>query len=324
MQLFISVIVPVYQVEFYLARCIESLLKQSYTEYEIVLIDDGSTDNCAYLCDSCVVNDSRIKVIHKLNGGLSDARNAGVSFANGELLSFIDSDDMVSDDFFEVMLLAMKNENSDIVECNVAKFYEDNHFDFFQDDLSVKSYSTVEGLAGLIGDSSFHQHVWNKLYKTELVKSIRFPFGKLNEDEFWTYQVFSKAKKVTRIKKTMYYYFQRNDSIMGESFNLKRLDAIEGKCNRQHYIEKNYPELASQARINLFSSCIFSAQASLKFLKKEDKKKAKNIINHYVKSCKPSKAELNTIKGKNRFWFKFAYKSFWLCCKVRAMTGIGL
>ena len=323
MQQIISVIVPVYQVDNFLGRCIESLLCQTYHNLEIILVDDGSCDKCARICDDWAKEDYRIRVIHKKNGGLSDARNAGMPFATGNYISFIDSDDTVSPDYFEVMLHTMQAEKSDIIECGVVKFYEDNQFDVFQDDLSVTSYPTIDGLSGLINENPFHQHVWNKLYKAELVLDVPFPFGKLNEDEFWTYQIFGRAKRVTKINKTMYYYFQRSGSIMGAGFNLRRLDALEGKFNRQQYIEKNYPALASQARINLFSSCVFSGQSTLKYLKKKKKEQAISKINQYVKGCKLSKSELNSIQGKNRFWYSFADKSFWLCCKVRSLTGIG-
>lgn len=323
MQQIISVIVPVYQVDNYLGRCIESLLCQTYHNLEIFLVDDGSCDTCARISDAWAKKDDRIRAIHKKNGGLSDARNAGMPFATGKYISFIDSDDTVTPDYFEVMLHTLQTEKSDIIECGVVKFYEDNHFDAFQDDLSVTSYSAVDGLSGLINENSFHQHVWNKLYKAELVLDVPFPFGKLNEDEFWTYQIFGRAKQVTKINKTMYHYFQRGNSIMGESFNLRRLDALEGKYNRQQYIEKYYPTLASQARIDLFSSCIFSGQSTLKYLRNLEKEQAISKINQYVKGCKLSQSELNSIQGKNRFWYSFADKSFWLCCKVRSVTGIG-
>ena len=323
MQQVISVIVPVYQVDTYLDRCIESLLCQTYHNLEILLVDDGSCDKCAHICDAWAKEDYRIRVIHKKNGGLSDARNAGMPFATGNYISFIDSDDTVSPDYFEVMLHTMQAEKSDIIECGVVKFYEDNQFDVFQDDLSVTSYPTIDGLSGLINENPFHQHVWNKLYKAELVLDVPFPFGKLNEDEFWTYQIFGRAKMVTKINKTMYYYFQRSGSIMGAGFNLRRLAALEGQFNRQQYIEKNYPALASQARINLFSSCVFSGQSTLKYLRNLEKEQAISKINQYVKGCKLSQSELNSIQGKNRFWYSFADKSFWLCCKVRSVTGIG-
>ena len=319
----ISVIVPVFKVEKYLERCLKSLIIQTYANLQIILVDDGSPDLCSKICDDWIVKDSRISVIHKPNGGLSDARNFGMELATGKYISFIDSDDYISADFLETLLSTMQSKASDIVECSIIRFDENHHFDEYQDDNTINSYATEQALSGLVAEHPFHQYVWNKLYKAELVRDIPFPFGKLNEDEFWTYQIFGRAKRVTKINKTMYYYFQRESSIMGEGFYLRRLDALEGKCNRQQYIQKYYPALASQARINLFSSCVFSGQSSLNYLKGSEKEQAVTRINQYVKECKLSISELNSIQGKNRFWFFFADKSFWLCCKVRSMTGIG-
>lgn len=129
----ISVIVPIYNVEKYLARCVDSIVNQTYKNLEIILVDDGSPDRCPKMCDDYAEKDSRIKVVHKKNGGLSDARNAGMAVATGEYISFIDSDDYVSDDFFECLLDVMNKENSDIAECSVVKLYEDGHLEQYTD-----------------------------------------------------------------------------------------------------------------------------------------------------------------------------------------------
>ena len=157
----ISVIVPIYKVEKYLDRCVESLINQTYKNLEIILVDDGSPDNSPAMCDNYAKKDSRIKVVHKKNGGLSDASNVGMSVATGEFISFIDSDDYVSDDFFEVLYNTMITEKSDIVECSVVKFYEDNLFDKHNDDNEITTFSTVDALSALISENPFHQHVWN-------------------------------------------------------------------------------------------------------------------------------------------------------------------
>ena len=129
MQPLISVIVPIYNVEKYLDRCVGSIINQTYKNLEIILVDDGSPDNCPQMCDDYAKKDSRIKVVHKENGGLSDARNAGMKVATGEYVSFIDSDDYISLDFYETLLETIVDNDSDIVECSVVKFYEDNSFD---------------------------------------------------------------------------------------------------------------------------------------------------------------------------------------------------
>lgn len=319
----ISVIVPIYNVEKYLARCVDSIVNQTYKNLEIILVNDGSPDLCHQMCDDYAEKDSRIKVVHKKNGGLSDARNAGMAVAKGEYISFIDSDDYVSDDFFECLLDVMNKENSDIAECSVVKLYEDNRFDEFSDDLSVKTYDTQDAMSALIAENPFHQHVWNKLYKTELVRDIPYAVGKLNEDEFWTYQVFGRANKVSKLNKTMYYYFQRNSSIMGVGYNIRRLDALEGKANRQKYIENNFPELSTQAKIDLYGSCMFAYQSVLKFLSGADKKKALSIIKKYKNNCNLSFDEIKLADKSARKYFYLAKCNFGFCCKFRAISGIG-
>lgn len=319
----ISVIVPVYNVEKYLARCVDSIVNQTYKNLEIIFVDDGSTDLCPQMCDDYAEKDSRIKVVHKKNGGLSDARNAGMAVATGEYISFIDSDDYVSDDFFECLLDVMNKENSDIAECSVVKFYEDNHFDEFNDDLLEKTYDAQDAMSALIAENPFHQHVWNKLYKTELVKDIPYAVGKLNEDEFWTYQVFGRANKVSKLNKTMYYYFQRNSSIMGVGYNIRRLDALEGKANRQKYIENNFPELSTQAKIDLYGSCMFAYQSVLKFMSGADKKKALELIRKYRKMYNLSFDEIKLADKSARKYFYLAKCNFGFCCKFRAISGIG-
>lgn len=319
----ISVIVPIYKVDKYLDRCIESILNQTYSNLEIILVDDGSPDNCPKMCDEYAVKDSRINVLHKKNGGLSDARNAGMAVAKGELISFIDSDDYISTDFFEVLYKAMITEKSDIVECSVVKFYEDNHFDVYSDDNKISSYLTVDALSALISEDPFHQHVWNKLYKTELIKDIPYAVGKLNEDEFWTYQAFGNAKKITKINKTMYYYFQRNGSIMGTGYNLRRLDALEGKSNRQDYIEKNYPALTEKAKADLYGSCMFAYQCVLKYMSGEEKRQAARIVKKYMRKNTLSFKEINNTNDSSRKYFILAKFNFYLCCKLRAVLNIG-
>lgn len=319
----ISVIVPIYNVEDYLDRCVESIINQTYKNLEIILVNDGSPDNCPQMCDDYAKKDSRIKVVHKKNGGLSDARNAGMKVATGEYVSFIDSDDYISLDFYETLLQTMVDNNSDIVECSVVKFYENSNFDKYNDNLKVTNYDTLYALDGLINENPFKQHVWNKLYKSSVALDIPYAVGKLNEDEFWTYQVFGKAKKVTRINKTMYYYFQRGSSIMGNGYNIKRLDALEGKMNRQAYIEKNFPTLATKAKVDLYGSCMFAYQSVLKFMSGKDKKKAGRIIKDYKNKCKLTNDEINSITDSSKKYYKLAKLNFYLCCKVKAIFNIG-
>lgn len=319
----ISVIVPIYKVEKYLKKCVDSIINQTYKNLEIILVDDGSPDNCPKICDEYAKQDSRIKVIHKENGGLSDARNAGMKIATGDYISFIDSDDYISGDFIETLYTTMKTENSDIVECDIVRFEDGTTPVIEKENSDINSFSTEKGLSLLIAENKFHQHVWNKLYKSEIALKIPFAKGKLNEDEFWTYQIFGQAEIVTKINKPMYFYLQRSGSIMGEGFNLRRLDALEAKAERQRYIEANFPNLEKQAKTDLFATCIFMCQSAMKFLKGKEKKQAKNVIKKYVVKNRLDKEDLTLISEKSRMWFKFANKCFYLCCKIRSITGVG-
>lgn len=317
----ISVIVPIYKVEKYLPKCVDSLINQTYKDLQIILVDDGSPDNCPKICDEYAKKDARITVIHKANGGLSDARNAGLPCATGEYISFIDSDDYVTPNFFEILFNTMQKEKSDICECLVQKVYEDTTLSQNAETGNISTYNSTKALSLLIEDKVFHQHVWNKLYKTAVIKNILFEKGKTNEDEFWTYQVFGKAKKISLIEKPMYCYLQRSGSIMAEGYNLKRLDALEAKFQRQQYIEKNYPQISVISKLNLYDSCIFSGQAVMKYMKNPQKKQAMNIIKKYKKSCVPTAEELKNYPNKK--WINLSKFSFSLCCKIRAVTGIG-
>lgn len=321
----ISIVVPIFKVADYLNRCVKCLADQSYTNLEIILVDDGSPDDCAKMCDNWAEKDDRIKVIHKQNGGLSDARNFGMRIVCGEFISYIDSDDYVSIDFYDLLLKTALEHASDIVECSVAKFSDYGkieEIEEIEDDMEITDYSTKNALSALICEDLFHQHVWNKLYKAKVVKGIDFQVGKLNEDEFWTYQVFGQAERITKINRTMYFYYQRESSIMGQKYNLHRLDALEGKWNRQKYIEKNYPELTTQAKIDFFGSCMYAMQCVIRYMVGEERKQAVGIIINYKKRCRLTFREIKSMCGGIKKYFYLAKINMYLCCKLRVLKGI--
>ena len=164
----ISVIVPVYNVEKYLDKCIQSIVDQTYTNLEIILVDDGSPDNSGAICDEWAEKDNRIKVIHKANGGLSDARNAGLDIATGEYIAFVDSDDYIELDFYDKLYNVIKATNCDISICNLRKVYENNNVSVNNcDTFEITEYSTTEAMSALI-DDKIRQVVWNKLYKADI------------------------------------------------------------------------------------------------------------------------------------------------------------
>ena len=236
----ISVIIPIYNVEKYLKRCIESVIKQTYSDLEIILVDDGSQDGCAKICDEYKKKDERIIVIHKKNGGLSDARNVGIKVATGEIISYIDSDDYLDLDMYEKMIKAMEEKNADIVVCGTNIDYEDGHTKV-KCEKEEKSFNREEALIELNSFKSFDMAVWNKLYKREVVDKIEFPVGKKSEDYFVMYQYFARAKKVVIINQAKYHYFQRSNSI-SRGKNVTH-DYIEGSKSQKEFFEKNFPDL---------------------------------------------------------------------------------
>jgi len=318
----ISIIVPIYNVEPFLRCCVDSLLQQTYADFELILVDDGSPDNCGAICDEYVAADDRVRVIHKPNGGLSDARNAGLKIAQGEYIAFVDSDDWGTPDYLECLLSALAENGADICECDILRTSGEETA-LTKEYHAAEVFTTVDAMEQLIHDGSFHQHVWNKLYRRDVIADILFPKGKTNEDEFWTYQVFGNAKKVVKIQDVLYFYFQRPGSIMGETYSLKRLDALEAKLQRQQYIDSKFPKLSQQARLNLFGSCIYAGQMSLIHLSGEQRSIAKAKINEIVRQCGISFKECAGVDGSNKVWFTLAKVSFWGTCRAKNLLKKG-
>ena len=225
----ISIIVPVYKVEKYIEKCVNSILEQTYHNLEIILVDDGSPDKCGQICDEYQKKDSRIKVIHKKNGGLSDARNSGIRIASGQYLGFVDSDDYIAPDMYEHLFLIMKEKNADIGVCN-ACIVSENSVPEFTDDTQPVVFESNECLKVMICDKLLTVNTWNKLYKRHVFDGIEFPVGKLYEDFATTYKVIEQAKTIVVSKAKKYAYVQRKGSIMNQTaFRMKtdKIDIVE-------------------------------------------------------------------------------------------------
>lgn len=256
----ISVIVPVYKVEAYLDRCVRSIVEQTHRNLEIILVDDGSPDNCPAMCDAWAEKDNRVKVIHKKNGGLSDARNAGMAMATGELMGFVDSDDWIAPDMYQHLHDLLDADGSDMAACGVEMVWEDGTPSHLLTRSGCRVLDQEEAMRAIIEESWLKQPVWYKLYKTALIYDIPFPVGKYHEDVFWSYQAVARAQKVSVSDKVCYYYAQRSGSIMGEGYSLKRLDAVEANVERCIFIEKQFPALAGLAQSQLIGSCMYHCQ----------------------------------------------------------------
>lgn len=224
----ITVIVPVYKVEPYLRRCIDSILIQTYTDFELILVDDGSPDACPEICDEYAQKDERIRVIHRENGGLSAARNSGLDAAKGEYIVFVDSDDWVHPEYLEYLYCAVLEHGVQLSACKFIKtgtVIESEQMQYtcnVWDGLTWFKENHVNGIVA-----------WGKLYHRSLFQSIRYPVGKIHEDEFTTYKLLYLAGDIAVVDCKLYYYYINENSIMNSSYSVRRLarlDAIAERC----------------------------------------------------------------------------------------------
>ena len=242
----ISIIVPVYNVEQYLEKCVDSIINQTYKNLEIILVDDGATDSSGKLCDELAKIDNRIKVYHKENGGLSDARNYGVERATGEYIGFVDSDDYIDAEMYEKLYEAIKKENVDVAECNLKIIYpereelftEQNYYNVCTKQEYLEEYLKIEKIFG---------SVWTKLISRKIAKELLFPKGKLYEDTYYAYDLINVANSFVLIDSPSYNYLMRENSITNSKFNPRIFDLIEivEKFHKTTY--KNYPGLKEAA-----------------------------------------------------------------------------
>lgn len=241
----ITVIVPVYNVERDIRDCLDSIVSQSYSNLEIILVDDGSQDKCGDICDEYALKDSRIIVVHKANGGLSSARNTGLDIATGEYISFIDSDDVVSHHFFEVLMSA----NVDVAQC---AFTTMPNGVFEGDQVEFKKLNGKEINRCLVYDNTgTYIVVWNKLWKRDLFLHVRFPEGCIHEDEFITWRVLWNANLCAQTSSPLYYYRQREKSIMHRELSWRNIDALTALVERAVFFEeKGEMELAALTKAN--------------------------------------------------------------------------
>lgn len=321
----VSIIVPIYKVEEYLDKCVESLVNQTYTDLEIILVDDGSPDNSPKICDAWVEKDERIKVIHKQNGGISDARNEGMKAATGKYIAFVDSDDWVENNYIEYLYRALKESNSDISVCGVKMKWENGDEKRFT---KKGNYvlDNAEAFKNIITEKNINQVVWNKLYKYELIKDIKFEVGKIHEDVFWSYQAVAKASKVAIIEDQLYIYRQRQQSIMSDGLSLKSLNAIEAKSEILKFVKQNYPDLTVIAKKSMLYNCMYLMQRLLreKIKEKAQAKELKEKLNKYYKDNKFTKTEKKQLNKNERLIFNLADISLSGTSRLRNLLKKGI
>lgn len=237
----VSVIVPIYNTEKFLKKCVDSIISQSYRNIEIILVDDGSTDSCGMICDNYLNIDSRVIVIHKNNGGLSSARNAGIDKCKGDYISFVDSDDFVSQEFVEKLLIACINNECDISICNIFYSYIDGRYIKHKLNCKSKKMNFTEAFLEMNVERNFDMAAWNKLYKRTIFGDIRFPLNKLSEDYYIMYLLFDKANSLYFCDESMYYYLQRENSIT-KNCNINK-DFLLAAISQCEWVEVNHPLL---------------------------------------------------------------------------------
>lgn len=255
----ISIIVPVYQAEKSLARCVDSILNQSFRDFELILVDDGSTDKCPKLCEEYAAADSRVRVIHKKNGGLSSARNAGLDVAVGRYVGFVDSDDYVSDDMYQKLYEAIEENQADVAVCNCfqvdgeGRRLEGKRYNYRLDKGTLSGREILKKI-GETG-SAVYVVMWNKLYKRELFDGLRFDEGKINEDIWIFGKLYFRVKCAVCIPERLYFYERGQSSITRGTKSIRHLDHAEAfyVCFR-FFLEQGLLELLAPTERRMFGT----------------------------------------------------------------------
>ena len=312
----ISVIVPVYKVEDYLHRCVDSILAQTFEDFELILVDDGSPDRCGEICDAYAKKDSRIHVIHQKNGGLSAARNAGLDWvfagSNSQWLTFVDSDDWVHPDFLKAMYQSIEVTGCRISACGFfntsgAALPERVAFDW--ECLSADDYYC----------DSYHEGATpaacGKLYHRSLFKNLRYPVGKLHEDEFTTYSALYEAEKIGATSAKLYAYFQNSDSITHSKWNPRRMHVLEA-FEQQMEFAKNTENLRLLNKITV--QYIFSAYEHLGKARKDHRRQLRRKLRWALKMGRQQEC---FVKQESTLWaYEAAYPCkiyWWLRSKIK-------
>lgn len=312
----ISIIVPIYNVEQYLPRCIDSLIRQTYRNIEIILVDDGSPDSCGEICEEYSKKDNRIKVIHKQNGGLSDARNAGLDIAQGDYLLFVDSDDWIEDETCETVLKFAIENKADIVPFGIAKVYENGTKKIQPIKLQkeVASAECIKALIYKVEECGLCNYAWNKLYSSILFEDLRFPKGLLYEDQGITYKLFHKSKRICVCHKKLYNYYQRNNSITGggEYYPKQINDRLFLWMERLEFLKSYYPQLVDYQIAQILGVAYVSL---IKLKRCSEYKNFQEKIRCFVKENKIQEKYFVSYDKKVKLHY-YCYPLFWLYVKL--------
>lgn len=309
----ISVVIPVYNVEQYLPKCIESIMNQTYKNLEIILVNDGSTDGSQKICEEYKSIDNRIKIINKENGGLSDARNVGIDNSSGNYITFIDSDDYIDDDYVYTLYKSLISYNADMSIASHKIIYPKRIIDKATDEKFCANSKKV--LEKILYDEGIDLSAWGKLYKKSLFNNIKFPKGRLFEDSATTYRLIDESKKIAVNSKSVYNYVIRKNSISNEMFSEKKMDLITSTMEMTEFIKKKYPELEKGCERRLMYAYLSTLTQLAKTKETNSSMQAK--LMNYIKKNKGRVLKDKRIPKRDRIGiistmlgFKF-YKYMW-------------
>jgi len=278
----ISVIIPIYNVEKYLRECINSVVSQTYRNIEIILVDDGSTDHSPQICDEYQLKDTRIKVIHQKNQGVSVARNIGLNYSRGKYIFWIDSDDYISKECIESLYELLRKENVDMSICNYIQGSDRNYI-FKHENSYIETFDSKKGLEYIYKNHHYSFIMaasWAKLIKKELYEELKYPVDKIFEDIYMSHHLINKCKKIAYVNQVMYYYYQWPESILGKKFYKEKLDYLDAFEERIYFFDNlGYQELKEKARIQYLHALIWEYSRAKDIL--HDHKMIRNIVTKY-------------------------------------------
>ena len=324
----LSVIIPVYNVSDYLSQCVYSVIEACDVVWndhggscEVLLIDDGSFELCAEICDSIANNHCIITVVHKENCGVGEARNIGMSLSTGEYISFVDSDDMISNSMFSVLLSAILLKKSDIAVCDYTT--DKSHMNFNVKDSEMITLSPDEAVLSCLFDGEIKNVIWDKLYKRNVIKNLSFPSFEIGEDVFFLFHALGKANRIVKVKNELYYYRQREGSIMQFAFSSKWLGALDAIEARHCFIVDNMPHIADESAMIIIYTCIYDGQCAFRDLKGKQLSFVINRLSKTIKKYKLSKRMVSEYGIKQRLWLYMAKVSLPVTCWLRCKLNVG-
>lgn len=266
----ISVVVPIYKSEAFLGRCVDSILAQTFKDFELILVDDGSPDQCGAICDEYAKKEDRIRVVHQKNGGAAAARNAGIDVAAGAWIAFVDSDDWVHPDYLRVLYNVAVQQSADIVACRYETVCDDSTVD----DTPVFPVISQENKEEYwIGDRTGATVPWGKLYRRELFKEQRYPVGRTAEDEYVTYKLLFECNKLVIIDNKLYRYYANNSSVSRNNYIQRLPDALEAFREHEEYFKDSIWQKAYRLEVECYAEAWSEAIWMIRKLRDKESKK---------------------------------------------------